>query len=339
MNDITLKYIAIQLGISVSTVSKALRDYKDVGEDTKTIVKVLAKELNFIPNDVAVSLKTKSSKVIGVIFPSIVHWFFSGLFNKITKEALKHGYLTVLLTTNDDVETENSHLNLLANRSIDGVIISMSDNRRDFKKMNELRDLGIPVLELDKTSKLTKNCSKVSVNDKESIFDATNRLINNGKSKIAFISGNLNRQNAVDKFVGYKMAIDNSAIKYDPSLTIPVHIENVKQAYVTFFKLLKLHPKIDGVICHSDVVAIGCLQVIQDLNKKIPEEIAVIGYSDWFVSSVIRPSLSTISQPIDELGTIAVELIIDEINHKKEKTKYNHKTVIIPTKFIQRLTS
>lgn len=339
MSSISLKYLATQLNVSVSTVSKALRDYKDVGEDTKTIVKALAKELDFIPNDIAVSLKTKSSKTIGVIFPSIVHWFFSGLFEEIKNEALKNGYLTILLTSNDNVQTENSHLNYLVKRSIDGIILSMSDNRRDFNEINKIRDSGVPVLELDKISKLTKNCSKVSVNDKESVFDATNRLIDSGKNKIAFFSGSLNRQNAVDKFIGYKMAIDQSSVKFDQSLTIPVHGENLNEAYYSFVKLLKKHPDIDGVICHSDIVAIGCLQATLSLNKKIPDDIAIIGYSDWFVSSVIRPSLSTISQPVEELGKTAVKLLIDEIIHKRKNIKYNHQTIVIPTKFIKRSSS
>ena len=339
MSNISLKYLATQLNMSVSTVSKALRDYKDVGEDTKTIVKALAKELNFIPNNIAVNLKTKSSKTIGLILPSIVHWFFSGLFEEIKNEALKNGYLTVLLTSNDNVQTENSHLNYLVKRSIDGIILSMCDNRRDFNEINKIRDSGVPVLELDKTSKLTKNCSKVSVNDKEAIFDATNKLIDSGKNKIAFISGNLNRQNAVDKFIGYKMAIDQSSVKFDQSLTISAHGENIKEAYHSFIKLLKKHPEIDGVICHSDIVAIGCIQAAHHLKKKIPTDIAIIGYSNWFVSSVITPSLSTISQQVKELGKTAVKLLIDEIIHKRKNIKYNHQTVVIPTKFIKRDSS
>lgn len=339
MSNISLKYLATQLNMSVSTVSKALRDYKDVGEDTKTIVKALAKELDFIPNNIAVNLKTKSSKTIGLILPSIVHWFFSGLFEEIKNEALKNGYLTVLLTSNDNVQTENSHLNYLVKRSIDGIILSMCDNRRDFNEINKIRDSGLPVLELDKTSKLTKNCSKVSVNDKEAIFDATNKLIDSGKNKIAFISGNLNRQNAVDKFIGYKMAIDQSSVKFDQSLTISAHGENIKEAYHSFIKLLKKHPEIDGVICHSDIVAIGCIQAAHHLKKKIPTDIAIIGYSNWFVSSVITPSLSTISQQVKELGKTAVKLLIDEIIHKRKNIKYNHQTVVIPTKFIKRDSS
>ena len=339
MSNISLKYLATQLNMSVSTVSKALRDYKDVGEDTKTIVKALAKELDFIPNNIAVNLKTKSSKTIGLILPSIVHWFFSGLFEEIKNEALKNGYLTVLLTSNDNVQTENSHLNYLVKRSIDGIILSMCDNRRDFNEINKIRDSGLPVLELDKTSKLTKNCSKVSVNDKEAIFDATNKLIDSGKNKIAFISGNLNRQNAVDKFIGYKMAIDQSSVKFNQSLIISVHGENIKEAYYSFIKLLKKHPEIDGVICHSDIVAIGCIQAAHHLKKKIPTDIAIIGYSNWFVSSVITPSLSTISQQVKELGKTAVKLLIDEIIHKRKNMKYNHQTVVIPTKFIKRDSS
>jgi len=339
MSSISLKYLATQLNMSVSTVSKALRDYKDVGEDTKTIVKALAKELNFIPNNIAVNLKTKSSKTIGLILPSIVHWFFSSLFEEIKNEALKNGYLTVLLTSNDDVQTENSHLNYLVKRSIDGIILSMCDNRRDFNEINKIRDSGLPVLELDKTSKLTKNCSKVSVNDKEAIFDATNKLIDSGKNKIAFISGNLNRQNAVDKFIGYKMAIDQSSVKFDQSLTIPVHGENIKEAYSSFIKLLKKYPEIDGAICHSDIVAIGCIQAAHHLNKKIPADIAIIGYSNWFVSTIITPSLSTVSQQVKELGKTAVKLLIDEIIHREKNIKYNHQTIVIPTKFIKRDSS
>jgi len=143
----------------------------------------------------------------------------------------------------------------------------------------------------------------------------------------------------VDKFIGYKMAIDQSSVKFDQSLTIPVHGENIKEAYSSFIKLLKKYPEIDGVICHSDIVAIGCIQAAHHLNKKIPADIAIIGYSNWFVSTIITPSLSTVSQQVKELGKTAVKLLIDEIIHREKNIKYNHQTIVIPTKFIKRDSS
>ncbi|MFQ3306410.1 MAG: LacI family transcriptional regulator, partial [Polaribacter sp.] len=171
MKPVTLKQIAEQLNISITTVSKALKGYTDVSKKTKKKVQNLAKKLNYVPNSYAVNLRTKSSKTIGVIVPTTVHHFFSNVLKGIITVAEKKGYLVILLQSNEYFKLEKKQINLLLNKGIDGILISLSNKTNSYKHLEKVMDQEIPLVLFDKITK-SINCSKVIINDRKASYDA-----------------------------------------------------------------------------------------------------------------------------------------------------------------------
>ncbi|MEN8885187.1 MAG: LacI family DNA-binding transcriptional regulator, partial [Winogradskyella sp.] len=217
MNPVTLKQIAETLKISISTVSKALKDYPDVSKKTKRLVKETAALLNYKPNAFAVNLRTKESKTIGLIIPEVVHHFFSSVIKGIIAQAEKKGYLVIILQSNESYELEKKQLDLLLSKRVDGILISLANGTGDFKHLNDLISQEVPFVMFDKIAKII-NCSKVIINDKKAAYTATKYLIDSGCKRIAHFRGPLLPQNSIDRFLGYKTALDDNGIAYDSSL-------------------------------------------------------------------------------------------------------------------------
>lgn len=221
MNNVTLKKIAEILGISITTVSKALKNYPDVSTKTKKAVLELAEELHYTPNSFAVNLRTKESKTIGLIIPEVVHHFFSNVINGIIEEAEKNGYLVIILQSNESLALEKKQVDLLLNKRVDGIIMSLSNQSNFDDHIKEIIARGIPFVLFDKISKLI-NCSKVIIDDQKAAFEAVEHLILKGCKKIAHIRGPINPQNAIDRFLGYKKALEHYKIPFDPTFSIPL---------------------------------------------------------------------------------------------------------------------
>ncbi|MBT8324253.1 MAG: LacI family transcriptional regulator, partial [Winogradskyella sp.] len=217
MKPVTLKQIAETLGISVTTVSKALKDYPDVSKKTKRLVKELAETLNYRPNAFAVTLRTKESKTIGLIIPEVVHHFFSSVIKGIIAQAEKKGYLVIILQSNESYELEKKQIDLLLSKRVDGVLISLANGTGNFKHLNDLMVHGTPLVMFDKIAKIV-NCSKVIINDRKAAYTATKHLIDSGCKRIAHFRGPLLPQNSIDRFLGYKQALTDHGFTYDPSL-------------------------------------------------------------------------------------------------------------------------
>ena len=217
MPQITLHDLATKLNISVSTVSKALKGYSDVSAKTKKAVIDLAEELNFTPNIVASNLRTKQTKTIGVIVPTIVHHFFSNVINGIINEAEKNGYMVILLQSNDNFELEKKQLDLLIKQQVDGILISLSVKTTRFEHLEKVQQRGIPLVMYDKISDAI-NCSKVLIDDKKAAFEAVSHLIRKGYKRIAYFGASLQAHNFSNRFLGYKKALEEFRIPFDDSL-------------------------------------------------------------------------------------------------------------------------
>ena len=203
MKEVTLKQIAENLGISVTTVSKALKDYSDVSKKTKQLVKDEAKKLQYKPNVFAVNLRTKESKTVGLIIPEVVHHFFSSVINGIIEEAEKKGYLVIILQSNESYKLEKKQVDLLISKRVDGIMMSMANTTVDISHLQEIQRHDIPLVMFDKISKLMP-CSKVVINDRKAAYDATKHLIDCGCKHIVHFRGALLPQNSIDRFLGYK---------------------------------------------------------------------------------------------------------------------------------------
>ncbi|WP_046743712.1 LacI family DNA-binding transcriptional regulator [Kordia zhangzhouensis] len=339
MKTVTLKQIAEKLGVSVTTVSKALKDYPDISENTKQIVKNMAKSMNFVPNASAVYLRTQESKTIGVVIPALVHHFFSKVIDGILNKAEKSGYLVILMQSNENYELEKKQIDLLLKKGVDGILISLSNNTNNFDHLKRVQEYNIPLILFDKIAK-TVNCSKVVIDDRKAAYDAVTHLINKGHRRIAHFRGDLNPQNSIDRFLGYKKALEDHGISYDPSL---VYICNknsdFKDGYKTAAKLIEDHQNtVDAVFTITDAVAIGAMKYFSDHSITVPDEIAVFGFSNWFMSSVTNPPLSTVKQPGYKMGKKATQLLLNEIENKKSGISSIPQKIILPTELIIRAT-
>ena len=332
---VTLKQIAEELGISITTVSKALKEYPDVSKKTRKLVRETAAMLNYKPNSFAVNLRTKESKTIGLIIPEIVHHFFSSIIKGIISQAEKKGYLVITLQSNESYELEKKQIDLLISKRVDGILISLANGTADYKHISEVLNQERPLVMFDKIAKVIK-CSKVTIDDRKAAYKATQYLIDIGCKRIAHFRGPLLPQNSIDRFLGYKQALTDNNIIYDSSLVYLLNNMSFEEGKFYANQLLKDHSDVDGIFINTDIVAIGAISEFNNQGIKVPEQINVIGFSNWFMASVISPSLTTINQPGFEMGKKAFKLLYKEIKDKKKKKIINYKNIVFETDLIVR---
>ena len=335
MTKVTLKIIAKTLGISIATVSKALKDYPDISKKTKQKVLKLAKTLNYKPNSFAQSLRNQESKIIGLIIPSIVHHFFSNVINGVINAASEKGYLVIILQTEESFENEKKQVQLLVEKNIDGILLSLSDKTVRYDHIKQVINEDIPVVLYDKISK-SINCSKVIIDDKKAAFNATEYLIKTGCKRIAHIRGPLKPQTTIDRFMGYRKALETYNIPFDKSLVYVSEELSYENGYDLTDQIIDDHPDLDGVFAFTDLVATGVLTKLKERGVDIPNKVSVIGFSNWFLSKITSPTLSTIDQPGYEMGLKAFDLLHEEINQNKKGLPVNYEVVEISTKVVPR---
>lgn len=335
MSNVTLKQLAEILGLSVGTVSKALKDYHDISPETKRRVKELAEELNYIPNSLAVNFRTKQTKTIGLIIPEVVHHFFSNVIKGIIEEAEKEDYIVIILQSNESLELEKKHLALLLSKHVDGVIMSLSNKTIRYEHINKVINNGTPLVLFDKVTKLI-NCSKVVIDDRKAAYEVTSHLIKTGCRRIVHIRGPLAPLNAIDRFLGYKKALEDYGIIYDSSLVYTCDDVSFDEGYNFAQKIMEQHEDVDAIFAITDLVATGVITRLNELGVSIPKQVSVIGFSNWFMSRAITPSLTTVEQPGFEMGKKAFNQLFEEMKNKKLERKAEFKTIILDTPLIIR---
>lgn len=335
MKEVTLKQIAENLGISVTTVSKALKDYKDVSKETKALVRAEAKALNYKPNVFAVNLRTKESKTVGLIIPEVVHHFFSSVINGIINEAEKHGYLVIILQSNESEELERKQVDLLLSKRVDGIMMSMANTTVSVDHIASIKQANTPLVMFDKISKMI-SCSKVIINDRQAAYEATKFLIDKGCKRIAHFRGALLPQNSIDRFLGYKKALEDHGLRFDPSLVYICKKVDYDDGRAAAKKLLADGHKIDGLFAITDMAATGALTVFKENGIRVPEDVALMGFSNWFLSQAISPALSTVDQPGLEMGRKTFKLLRKEMKAKKQGTTFTPEIQTLQTKIIER---
>ncbi|WP_299064159.1 LacI family DNA-binding transcriptional regulator [uncultured Polaribacter sp.] len=334
---VTLKQIAEELGISITTVSKALKDYPDVSKKTRKRVREKAALLNYKPNSFAVNLRTKESKTIGLIIPVVVHHFFSSVIKGIIAQAEKKGYLVIILQSNESYELEQKQIDLLLRKRVDGILISLANETSDFTHLNQVVNQQTPLVMFDKIAKIVK-CSKVIIDDRKAAYTATQHLIDIGCKKIAHFRGPLLPQNSIDRYLGYKKALLDNGLEFDASLVYTCECGDMsfEEGKTNAKQLLKDHDDVDGIFINTDLVAIGAMTEFTAQGIKIPQDINIVGFSNWFMASVISPSLTTINQPGLEMGKKAFKLLYKEIKNRKENKLVTHKQVVLDTDLVIR---
>lgn len=328
-----IKDIAEILNISVSTVSRALRDTYDVNEETKRKVLEVANQLKYKPNFNAAALASGSTRNIGVIIPFITNYYFSTVISGIQEVAYDNGYNLVLLVTNDDAEREQNMVNNLSLTSLDGLLISISANSVMTCHFQELIDEGIPIVFFDRVPKDIE-ASKVLQDDFLGAFHATEHLIRNGYTKIAHIAGPEHLDFTQQRLKGYLAALS----KYN----IPVRENRIIHSGFSqqcgeedMELLLKMEEKPDAVFSVNDRKGVGAIIAIKRHGIRVGTEIGVVGFTNDPISTIIEPSLTTIEEPALEIGKTSCELLLQHIRNKH----FLPKEIILPSKLIVRESS
>ncbi|MBT8393732.1 MAG: LacI family DNA-binding transcriptional regulator [Flavobacteriaceae bacterium] len=327
---ITLKKLAEQLNVSVSTVSKALNDSSEISQETIIRVKELAKHYNYQPNRIAQSLQKSSTRTIGVIIPNILNRFFAKVLVGIEKEANTLGYNIITCITNETLSKEKESLKLLSNGSVDGFILAASEETqvsKNFDHISLLQSSDLPVVMFDRVID-NVNCDKVVIDDFSALQKATVHLIAKGRKNIAFISNIDDLNVGKSRKQAYKDSILKKYHKVDESLilTIPRKV-NSQDRIKAFFKA---NPHIDGVVSADNTSGTIVLNVAKDLGFKIPEDLSIIGFADEAISNLSVPRLSYISQNAKQIGIAAINLLVDRLNSEEEKKEFT--TRVIPYK-------
>jgi LacI family transcriptional regulator len=292
------------------------------------------KELNYKPNSFAQNLRNRESKIIGLIIPQIVHHFFANIILGVTEAAEKKGYLVIVLESAESYEVEKKHIDLLIKRNVDGLLLSLADNTIKYNHINDIIKMGVPIVLYDKISK-SIDCNKIVIDDKKAAFNATKYLIDSGCKKIAHIRGTLKPQTTIDRFLGYKDALKAHQIPFDDSIVFEsqeLSFEDGKK----FAKEIVANKEIDGVFAFTDLLAAGVLRGLQECGVNIPGDISVMGFSNWLITRITTPTLSTIDQPGYDMGLQAFNLIYEEIMSRKNQIRIRHRTIELPADLIIR---
>lgn len=335
MSNLTLKDLAKTLDLSITTVSKALKDYPDVSDKTKAKVKAYAKKVNFTPNAHAAYLRTQESKMIGVVIPRLNHYFFSNVLKGIMKAAEIKGYMVIILSSEESYELEKKQINRLLKQNVDGILLSIADSTHDTEHINEISKQNIPLVLFDKYSKLSK-CSKVIINDQNAAFAAVEHLIKSGKKNIAHLRGPLLPQNSIDRFLGYRKALDQYHIEYKKEWVFTCQGISSDDGYAYTKYMVEKYPEINAIFAMADMPAIGAIKYLNEQNIAIPEQIAVMGFSNWKISELITPSLSTVNQPGQSMGEKAFELFYEELQLFKKQKEIQHQIIELETSLVIR---
>ena len=329
----TLKQIAKDLGVSVSTVSKALNDSPEISEPTKIKIQEFAKLKNYKPNITALNLKNRKTKTIGVIIPNILNSFFAKVFSGIEKVADEKGYHVITCISNESLEKEIHTMEMLSNGTIDGFILSISEESQkenNFQHFIEIINDGTPIVMFDRITDEV-NCDKVVVDDLDSAFNATQHLVNLGCKKIALFSAIDNLSVAKLRVKGYKNALEKNNIQLENDLVLLCDsIEDFDAKIDNFFK----NNTIDAVFGLDEHSSATAIKMGLKHGYKIPENLSVIGFADGVWSRRLSPSLSTVSQHGPEIGEAAAKMLIEKLESKEEE--YTYRTQVIKTELRQR---
>lgn len=329
---ITLKQIAAEFNVSIATVSKALNDSHDISVKTKEKIKEFAKAHRYKPNKVALSLLNKKTKTLGVIIPNIMNSFFTEVFVGIEEKASELGYNLISCISNESFDKEVNTVELLKSGTIDGFIISIAEEtqiNQDFTHLIDAVNQGVPIVLFDRVTDAIE-CDKVIVNDFEGARHATDHLIKTGCKKIAVVSVIDNLSVGKLRVEGYKKALADNNLPINDKIIVRL---SKNEDLETAMKIVLADKTIDGLLCLEETSAIVSLDLIKAMKYKIPDEMAIICFTNGKLPQHVTPTITTISQHGKFIGETATQMLVNRLENKSE-AKFS--TKIIKTSLIQR---
>lgn len=330
---VTLKQIAKELDVSISTVSKSLRNSPEISEDTRQKVQAFAKLYNYRPNNIALSLKNKKTKTIGIIIPEIVHHFFATVISGIEQVANEKGYNVIVCLSNESFDKEVINMEVLATGSTDGFIMSLSketQQKKDFHHILEVINQGMPVVMFDRVTNDVL-CDKVIIDDQTAAYDAVDFLIGKGFKNIALVTtvdyvsvGKLRTEGYINALADHDVQVSEDMI---------VKIEDIDNCAAKIERLLD-EKRPDAIFAVNELFAVTSIKLATKMGIKVPEELSVIGFTDGIISQYSSPSITTVSQNGIKMGVRAAQILIDRLEMDEENEQYT--TELIETHLVER---
>ena len=319
--------IATHLGLAVSTVSRALSNHANIREDTKERVRQMARELNYEPNHLAAGLRKGHSGILGVIMPHISGYFFPTVMHGIEKMASKAGFHVMLCQSNEDVKQEQANIRMLLNAQVEGILISISSTTHDFKHFEKVQQQGVPLVFFDRMPDLP-NTSAVVLDDHQGAYDVAKHLVEQGCKRIAYFSGPRHLNINKDRYQGYVDALQFYGLDFDEQLVFQLPDLSKAAGAEGMEKLLQLDLPPDAVFSSFDLPAVGALEVLQERNIRVPQDVALSGFSNEPFATLIWPRLTSVEQRGELMGEAAVRLFLQM--HKRTENYSPQRIILKP---------
>jgi DNA-binding LacI/PurR family transcriptional regulator len=334
-HQVTIIDIAKELNLSKSTVSRVLTGHANVSVKTREAVLELAEKLDYQKNMLAIGLISKKTNTIGIIVPEFSSSYFPQIVIAAQEVATQAGYNTVFSQSNETYETEVANTKVMLANQVDGILISITRETRNYDHLKVFERKGIPIVFFNRVCDEMK-VPKVIVDDFEGAFNAVDYLIKSGRKRIAHLAGPASLKISANRLEGYKSALRKNNMVIDEELIISYNLE-VSKVKIYINHLLSLESPPDAIFAVNDPTAIEAIQIIKKKGLRIPEDIAIIGFSNDYASDLIAPSLTTVAQPISEIGSTAAQLLIEQIN--RDVSEWKAVTKVLKTELIIRNSS
>lgn len=328
----SLKDIAARLGVSIATVSRALRNSPEIGLEMQQRVKDLAKQLNYRPNPFARSLRREAPKIIGVVVPNLVTHFYSAVLDGIEEEATKQGYSIISANSHEDCVAEAKAVDNFIDMHVEGIIACLAQNTTDYSHFEEIADMGIPLVFFGRTC-MSDKFSIVTANGDEAAQMATEHLIKTGSRRIAFIGGPNHIDMVKRRKHGYLEALREHRIPIDREVVICDKID-YDTALNNTLELLSRPNRPDAILAFNDIITFAAFAAIRQLKLNIPGDVALIGFSDDVHTEYVTPRMSVIADRSHQMGVESCRLLLKAIGGDTTVRK-----VIVPQKLVIRETS
>lgn len=308
---VSLKDLAAELGVSIATVSRALRNSHEVGDELRERVQKLAKELNYRPNPFAQSLRSEAPKVIGVVVPNLVTHYYSAVLDGIEDYASQEGYSVIAINSHENYVKEEKAIDNFINMHVEGIIACLSQDTVDYSHFREINKMGIPLVFFARTC-LPELFSQVVANGAEAAEQATRHLLETGSRRVAFIGGPNHLDMVRRRKHGYLEALKQARIPIDRDIIICDKID-FESSRETALRLLSSENRPDAILAFNDIITYAAFDAIKTLGLRIPEDVAIIGFTDTDASAFVTPKLSSIEDQSHKTGALACELLMRNI--------------------------
>lgn len=330
---ITLKLLAEKLKMSVSTVSKALNNYPTINEHTKKHVQEMARELHYTPNKSAINLKEKKSRIIGIILPNLLDHFFTRSIYGVEQFATQNGYNVIISQTHDELEKEIQSANMLLRSRVDGLIVAISKQTKDFSHLDQFEDLGIPVVYYTRNPSFNLNCHKVLGNTFQGCYQATKFLIDRGHQKIAYLGGPKMINFTHDRFNGYINALKDNGLSFDASFVADTDFDpaNTVEAIKKLFGNPDHTPT--ALVAFKELILFDAIKYLRSINYPDVDQIECIGFgNNAIISYLDLPPIASLEENPELVGENAISLLLKLIN--KEINMEDYQKIMVDCKLV-----